>query len=302
MGGETEIDGGWRVTLRAMAFVLDAANLSRLGGDLLEPLVFAAIVQANQAPLRADSELDRRYAASGETLPDDLRRPISIHAVAQSLGLPFETVRRRVMALETRGFCIATAAGVYVPAAAIASEVHAGIQARRLARLARFHDELAALGFLAPEERSPGFPPSLARAANRFLSQYMLRASQRLNELAGGPMEAFVLLGLCCENAARLLAAETETASLGEALEPCTGLALARRLEIPRENARRYLQRLSDAGYARGTKREWFATVPKGSEARVRALAADDAADLHRLFARLRELADAPPARDAGAG
>ena len=43
-----------QVVVLALAFVRDVANISRDGGDLLEPLVFAAIVQANQAALRSD--------------------------------------------------------------------------------------------------------------------------------------------------------------------------------------------------------------------------------------------------------
>lgn len=307
MGDERDI-GGWRVTLASMAFVLDAAKLSRMGGDLLEPLVFAAVVQANQSALRADPELDRRYAASGETLPDALRRPIAVHAVAQSLQLPFETVRRRVMSLQARGFCVLTPTGVYVPAAAIASPLHADIQAARLRRLSRFRDELAGAGFLTPGEAPPhALPPEHARVANRFLSQYMLRAAQHLIALTGGVMEGFALLGLCCENAGHLLAPDEAAQDLRAEARPCSGLGLARRLEIPRENARRHLRRLQAAGFAQGARREWFAALPPGSKDRVAVMAAENAADLHRLFGRLSEVGGSAPAaperrRDPSAG
>lgn len=294
MAGGHEIRVDWRAGLLSMAFVVDVAKLSRLGGDLLEPLVFAAVVQANQAALRADPELDRRFAGSGETLPDELRRPISIHAVAQSLQLPFETVRRRVLRLAREDFLLMTPAGVYAPAAAIASPRHAAIQAARLERLARFHEDLAATGFLAPEEVSPRRlpPPALARSANRFLSQYMLRASQRTVALTGGVMEGFVFLGLCWANTGHLAHASEAPEPWFGAARPCSGVGLARSLDIPRETARRYLLELGRAGFARGKGRTWFAAIPPGGEARLLTLAAENEADLRRLFVRLREISE----------
>jgi hypothetical protein len=277
------------VCLRSMAFVLDVCNVSRRGGDLIEPLVFAAVVQANQAPLRADSELDRAYAASGALLPDELRRPISIHAIAQSIQLPFETVRRRVRRRVRQQLWVLTPAGAYAPAAAIAADAHAAVQAARLVRLELFHDQLAAAGFLAPGEVAPArIPPALTRPANRILSRYMLRACQRMIGLTGGVMEGFVLLGLACANAED--PAEEPAQRRPLEARPCSGVDLARRLQLPRETARRHLQALRRAGFARGGGRRWLAAVPIGQEPRVAALAAENEADLHYLFARLREL------------
>jgi DNA-binding Lrp family transcriptional regulator len=285
-----------RASLLSAAFVVDQANLSRGGGDLLDPLVFAAIVQANLAPLRSDPEVQRRYANSGETLPDDLRRPISVHAVAQSLRLPYETVRRKIRRLVDRGLCVATGAGVVIPAAVIAGQDHAAVQAARLERLNRFHDELVRAGVLAPDDALAGpVPAGLMRAANTALSQYLLRTTDRLVALAGGVVDGFVLLGLAAANARYLVGREAAAHPTGLAAEPrpCSGLALSRRLGMPNETLRRRLPILREAGFAQHVRGGWIVAVPPAQRPRIAQLAAENEADLHRLFARLKELAEA---------
>lgn len=288
--------------LLSLAFIVDAANISRAGGDLLEPLVFAAIVQANLAGLRHDPELQRLYGASSEALPDAARRPISVHAVAQSLRLPYETVRRRVRRLIDQGLCVAapapspTRAGVYVPRSAITSARHAAIQVARMGRLMRLHNDLVRTNFLSPAEALPfPLPETLARTVNTALSQYLLRTSDRMVELVGDVMNGFVLLGLAAANTEGLLAATESRWPRGLAAEtrPCGGLALAGRLGMAGETVRRRLRALGEAGFVRRVRGGWIATAPAAERVRIARLATDNQADLRRLFARLRELAAA---------
>jgi DNA-binding Lrp family transcriptional regulator len=279
-----------RAMLISAAFVVDVANISRDGGDLLEPLVFAAIVQANQAPLRHDPAVARRYGDSGEALPDELRRPISINAVAHSLRLPFETVRRKVKRLAEIGQCVVTPAGAYVPQAVIVGERHATIQAARLARVGRLHEDLRAVGFLGPGQMLPRPPPAvLMRTVNRALSEYMLRSCDRMVELVKGVPGGFVLLGLGSANAGHWLT----PAGAGTPATPCSTRALAARLGLPPETARRRLMALADAGFAVREEPGWLAAAPASEQERLARLAADNEADLKRLFARLKELAEA---------
>lgn len=267
--------GDRQVMALSLAFIRDVADISRDGGDLLEPLVFAAIVQANQAALRNDPEVRRRYGDSGEAIPDALRRPISVNAIAQSLRLPFETARRKVRQLAARGDCVVTPAGVYVPRAAIVSARHAAVQARRMARLDRFRQELARAGVLSDP---PPLRPELVRTINRALSEYMLRSCDRLIGQAGGVLEGFVLLGLC--------AANTEGLAEDGLLAPCTGRALAEQLATPMETVRRHLLALAARGCARRTPAGWVAEAALVAPAGY-------AADVRRLFQRLDELATA---------
>ncbi|MBX9942766.1 MAG: hypothetical protein K2Y40_01690 [Reyranella sp.] len=69
-------------------------------GDLLRGLVFTAIWTANVKHV-----VNTARAAHQTILPDELRRPVSILAIAHSLRLPYETVRRHALALEKSGIC-----------------------------------------------------------------------------------------------------------------------------------------------------------------------------------------------------
>lgn len=92
--------------------------------DLLDAVVAVSIVQSNVARVHADAEKDRRYEG-GETLPpEESRQPVSVKAVANMLGLPFETVRRRIERLCARGVCARRRAGVVVPTTWLDSPAH----------------------------------------------------------------------------------------------------------------------------------------------------------------------------------
>jgi DNA-binding Lrp family transcriptional regulator len=288
-GGMRLSDAEQRVARLSIVFVADQADISRAGGDVLEPLVFAAIVQANQALLRNAPAVVARYGESPEAIPDHLRRPISINAVAESLRLPFESVRRKVRVLIDKQQCVSTPSGVYVPRSAIVSPRHAAIQAERLARLMRFHDALLGVGFLAPEETlAAHLPEAMKRPANRALSQYMLRTVDHVVELTGDLTDGFLLLGLAAFNLRR----DGDPA-------PRSALALAGSLGMSSETVRRRLAALEEAGLARRTPRGWIAGAPEALHERLFSLAAENAADLRRLFARLKVLAEAQ--EDAGA-
>ncbi|MGZ6050340.1 MAG: hypothetical protein ACXWKN_18265 [Phenylobacterium sp.] len=274
--------------LLSLEFLLDTIRLSRSGADLLEPLLFAAIVQANLAALRHDRELQQRYGDTGETLPDAYRRPISNAALANSLALPVETVRRRVNAMAARGLCVITPVGVCVPQAAVASERHAAIQQARLIRLQRFHDELQEAGFFAAGgSLTEPIPRDLRRAVNTALSQYMLRSCDRLISLGGAVTDGFVLLGLAAANC-RDLRPDLETAEVTAALAPCRAAHLAQRLDLADETVRRRLSALGERDRARRVGKAWLVVAPR-SETLARIIAENEA-DLLRLFERLREI------------
>jgi len=69
-------------------------------GDLLRALVFTAIWTANVKHVTNSAP-----AVSQTVLPDDLRLPVSVLAISNSLRLPYETVRRHALALEKAGIC-----------------------------------------------------------------------------------------------------------------------------------------------------------------------------------------------------
>lgn len=86
-------------TLRTMIAVA-----SQLDHDYSLAVVYIAILQANIGPLTEDVALSARYAGVDTIVPEDLRRPISVHALAGSLHMPYETTRRCVGRLIDKGF------------------------------------------------------------------------------------------------------------------------------------------------------------------------------------------------------
>ncbi|WP_422002085.1 hypothetical protein [Reyranella sp.] len=85
------------------------------GGDLMRGLIYTAIWTANVKHVTNSTPAAHRIS-----LPDSLRVPVSVSAIARSLRLPYETVRRHADSLVQEGICIrAGRRGLYVPLAFI---------------------------------------------------------------------------------------------------------------------------------------------------------------------------------------
>lgn len=90
-----------------------------VGGDLVKGLIFIAIVQANTQHILSDEQMSQAYSEASDTVPDDVRRPVSVHALSVSLGIPYETTRRYVNKLLADGFCVRARRGLVVPASVL---------------------------------------------------------------------------------------------------------------------------------------------------------------------------------------
>ncbi|HWA63549.1 MAG TPA: hypothetical protein VG939_19380 [Caulobacteraceae bacterium] len=80
-------------------------------GDTLTTLVFLTIVSRNLKAVEGDGA--SMFAGD---IPDTLRAPVTVYAVAKDLGLSYETVRRHVRRLVDSGVCERGGAGLVVPA------------------------------------------------------------------------------------------------------------------------------------------------------------------------------------------
>lgn len=119
MSTELEKDHG-RLALRASTrfFLKSVDILARAvsDGDILRGVIFLAIVDANTRHLRPADPVARSYAGTSNSVPDGMRRPVSVHALALDLALPYETTRRHVNALIDQGLCQRVEAGILAPA------------------------------------------------------------------------------------------------------------------------------------------------------------------------------------------
>ena len=73
-------------------------------GSMLDAVIFSALVVANAEAITYDPELAGTYAWSDSPPPDALRRPATITELAERLGLPHETVRRRITRHQALGW------------------------------------------------------------------------------------------------------------------------------------------------------------------------------------------------------
>lgn len=92
-------------------FILDqlVEGAASYDGDLLSALVLAALSSGNCAHLPA-----HQFATLDNPPPDRERRPVSVRQIAQSLGQPYETVRRRFVALEAAGLVVRRGRGGFI--------------------------------------------------------------------------------------------------------------------------------------------------------------------------------------------
>lgn len=84
------------------------------GGDFVRAIIVMTIMQANLQHLGRDPA-----ANDGGSPPDDKLRPISALAIANSLGVPRETVRRHIHRLVEAGACRRVTGGYIVPEAVL---------------------------------------------------------------------------------------------------------------------------------------------------------------------------------------
>lgn len=115
------------------------------GVDIVYSLVFTTMWAGNVSHLRG-----RVYAEIDDIPPDEERRPITIRQVADSLGLPYETVRRRVVEMLERGMAKKIGReGFIVPGSALARPEMVNSLKRSHHSLTRFLKELKTLGIEA---------------------------------------------------------------------------------------------------------------------------------------------------------
>lgn len=292
-----------RVAARlANGFALDLVKLGGFGRDVIDGLLLCAIAQTNVAQVSRSPELQRRYATLDQPPPEDLRRPVSISALANSLRIPFETVRRRIAALVELGVVKALPKGVIVPTAPLTSPFYRmGAQAQyNLVRTLYFR--LRGIGLLEdlPEPEGAAFDPENPpiRLVMRLSSDYLLRLAEPITVYVGDLVTGLVLMDMIHANTEHLPDSEggapdggwTPTGFVPDDLRKgVRPAALSERLGIPAETVRRHIQRLLDDD--RCERKEDGFVVPGRILARQPFVQymVDNQSHLHRLYAGLAD-------------
>jgi DNA-binding Lrp family transcriptional regulator len=185
------------------ALLLDVLAEMAFGDDPLDRIILIAIAEANVIALTSDPNLSHRYATLDEPPPDELRRPVSISAVAARTGMAFETIRRRIRQLAEQGLCELDVEGVRVPTRVVARvENDAALTAiRDLTRTLYLRVRLnGCLDELAGGDAAPfvGTPPT--RTVVRLTFGHFLRMIAGLVKAVGDLTTALILLATLREN------------------------------------------------------------------------------------------------------
>ena len=80
--------------------------------DPIDALLLSTVAVANVAHLNADKARSQCYAGIDSPEPMEIKRPISRNAVALSLGLSYETARRRIQRLLEEGALVEVDGGL----------------------------------------------------------------------------------------------------------------------------------------------------------------------------------------------
>lgn len=258
----------------SFGFMLDQATLGIGGLSSLDSILVMAINQANIAPLTHEPLTRIRHGRLDAPAPDARRRPVSINAVANSLRMPFETVRRHVRRLEALGACASVDGGVIVPEAYLASPAYVESVTKSHRRLVTFFHQANAAGLVESLPRS-AYPPESSipvRAAVRLLSDYVLRTTDGLMAAVDDIASAIVLLAVLTAENGRTNVAET-----------------AHRLSMPAETVRRHVKALMDQDHVRRISSGLVVPYEVFERPVWQTFLRENAVNVQRLFAGLAE-------------
>jgi DNA-binding Lrp family transcriptional regulator len=292
-----------RLALRASnGFTLDLLQIHRGDRDFTDALILAALVQSNSAPIAGDVDLQRRYAVFDTPVPEHIRRAISINALSSSLGVPFETVRRRIKRLVADGLCDATPQGVRFADELLMSEAHRRALEANYETVRGLYQRLGRnnclrLMSLPPyaEAFGPG-GPSPFRIVWRMSADYFLRVTELLLPRFASLTQALVILEVVHANTQGMPDAlrgedglEPDAFPPDSYRRPVRTSELAGLLGLPHETARRNLLDLVEDGRVERVRDGFI--VPAAVLARANVVAGWTAnfRNLSRMFADLAQ-------------
>lgn len=173
--------------LAEMQTSIVAAGLRAFDGDIDRFVIFTVV--------------GRQSLTNGPGEEGQAGTPISMHALANSLSRPYETVRRHVHALIDQGVCDRQPNGVISPRQHFASPMMQPLMATTHDSFVRFVADLAALGQPLPKAR-PGVPYD-PTVAVRKAADLMLAVSDANRAVHTDWAELVVYSTILCANVRR---------------------------------------------------------------------------------------------------
>ena len=258
------------VTRIVLEFMIDhlAASNRVHGGDMKAMVVFMAIQQANIEFIESDPE--RAAGCFGDYPNDALRRPITAHALAQSVSLPPETCRRYVQRLLDQGYCRRVGGrGLIVPSEVMTREPFASSIGATQDAFVKMLKALHAVGFdvlaAATARRGPAesifrLPPEPLRFALwTVMTGYVMRVLlDGIENHDRDFIRGLIFIAVMTMNVSHITHdaaeawryADAATTPPDDMRAPASVRAVADRVGMPYETTRQHLIRLVELGRA----------------------------------------------------
>lgn len=262
-----------RILIRSyadMALRFGHAERAPFDGDPLSTFIFKTLAGANRQHLPYASAESRLLAQIGEPAAaamDERRalmRPVSIHAVSQSLKLPYETVRARVQTMLDRGQMERVRGGLIAVAALAPDGPFAEAVLNSHAVIVESFQALSLLGYdfaasAAPSQVDEPPPPGLIV---RIVMDMSARYTELLSPTFGGILPITIWAGVMRANVRELMTdPEAAWRYAGQDEPPPDALrrpisvrALSNELNLPFETTRRHVASMADRG--------WLTSIP----------------------------------------
>lgn len=226
------------------------------GTNRIDCLLFQVVLSANLAghPYRDHNGQWHGLTDGGEAL-----RPLSAMSVAQSTGLPYETVRRRSTAMQKMGLLASTRAGITVDPA-IRQDLFADeLIAEDVTALLATAASLSSVGYGPAVDLIAALPLQVpADVQARVLLDFTVRSLETFVDHYGDFVTGTVSAAIVAANVRHLLHdpflarryARGDAPPPDDVRQPVTVRTLARELELPFETVRRRVAEQIARGWA----------------------------------------------------
>jgi DNA-binding Lrp family transcriptional regulator len=194
--GDALVTDNLRASLELASDIFSAWRGER---DAVDALILLAITRANVDGIVYSRELRARFGARNPIAPDNLRQPVSLDVLADSLRLPLTTLRRRVGRLEAADQCMTTPTGMLITERQVEASDRLRVVEDVVGLLRRAERELREGGFFEGvylPEPAPQQPELQIRSSAAHGAKYVLRMLGSIAESIGDYVDALIVLEL----------------------------------------------------------------------------------------------------------
>lgn len=250
-------------------FMYCIRNMARVAdNDLVVGLVYQAMWTANVKHI-TESATSIEYGGLDQIPPDAMRRPVSVMALANTLRMPHETIRRYVHILVKADRCVRVGnKGFIVPARAFERQDHKAAILEAWPSLLRMLDDLKRNEFnFEPYRRMlpntvplppDGTPPANIRSILRVVVEMVMRGVDMMGNLHNDDfIYGLIFTAIATANVEHITSGPQNLKYGGllqlppdEMRRPVTVHAVALALQLPYETARRAANRVVRDGKA----------------------------------------------------